>query len=370
MAPARILFYYGSQQFDTGSPKALVEQIELLDRARFTPLFLARGEGPLLPELEKRGVEIVRGPVATVSLRRPLAAVAAVRSQMRALRRIGVDLLHVNEMGWNLDLVLAAWALRIPVVLQLHLPGSVELQNLHRFAASKVLLVSAAQRAVIDHVDRFGDRLSVLYSPVDISRYGAGRNIRPSLGVADDDIVVTTVAQLREGKGIDIVLDAARRLAPEFPRLRFLLVGPLGRGEEEFGRGMMAQAEQPPLAGVVRFLGSRADVPDVLASSDIFLLPTRAETFGRAAAEAMAAGLPPVVSRIPPMEEIITTPDLGVLVSPRTGEAFAGALRAVLLQADRGRAMGIRGRNSLVGRFDRETIAKRLNSLYAELTDL
>jgi glycosyltransferase involved in cell wall biosynthesis len=368
MAPARILFYYGSQQFDTGSPKALAEQIELLDRARFTPLFLARGEGPLLAELEKRGVEIVRGPVGTVSLRRPIAAAAAVRAQMRALRRIGVDLLHVNEMGWNLDVVIAAWALRIPVVLQLHLPGSVERQNLHRFAASKVLLVSAAQRGVIDHIERFGERVEVLYSPVDIARYGAGRGIRPSLGLADDDIVVTTVAQLREGKGIDIVLDAARRLAPEFPRLRFLLVGPLGRGEEDFGRRMMAHADEPPLAGVVRFLGSRTDVPDVLASSDIFLLPTRAETFGRAAAEAMAAGIPPVVSRIPPMEEIITTHDLGVLVSPRTGEAFAAALRQLLRQPDRGRTMGMKGRDSLVGRFDRATIARQLNRVYADLT--
>jgi glycosyltransferase involved in cell wall biosynthesis len=367
MAAARILFYYATQQFDTGSPKALAEQIELLDRGRFAPMFIATGEGPLLGELEARGVEIVRGPVGTVSLRRPLAAAAAVRRQMGTLRALDIRVLHINAMGWNLDLVLAAWALRIPVVLQLHLPGSVELQNLHTFAASRVLLVSAAQRQAIRHVERFRAPVEVLYSPVDIPRYGGGQNIRPALGLTKDDIVVTTVAQLREGKGIDVVLDAARRLAPEFPGLRVLLVGRLGLHEEEFGERMMKQAADELPEGVVRFLGSRTDVPDILASSDLFLLPTKAETFGRAVAEAMAAGVPPVVTRIPAMEEIITTPELGVLVAPRTGEAFAAAIREVLRRPDLGRSMGQKGKDSLVGRFDRETIARQLNALYAEL---
>jgi len=366
--PARLLFFYGSHQFDTGSPRALASQIELLDRGRFTPLFLASGEGPLLAALEARGVEVVRGPVAALDWRRPVASWRAVRRQMSLLRGHRIDLVHVNEMGWNLDLVLAAWACRIPVVLQLHLPGEVAVQNLHRFAARRVLLVSAAQRLAIRHFERFRAPSEVLYSPVDLEHYGGGHDIRPALGLAADDIVVCVIAQLRRGKGIDLALEAARRLAPGYPRLRFLMVGPLGRGEEDFGRRMMAEALEPPLKDVVRFVGSRDDIPDVLASSDVFLLPTHAETFGRAVAEAMAAGRPVVVSRLPATEEIVTSPDIGVLVAPLTGEALADAVRSVIDRPDRGRAMGEGGRRSLEGRFDRATIARQLNALYAELT--
>jgi len=365
---ARLLFYYGSQQFDTGSPRALVSQIDLLDRKRFTPLFLATGEGPLLNALERSGVEIVRGPVATVDWRRPVALWRAIRRQMALLRSHRINLVHVNEMGWNFDLVLAAWLCRIPVLLQLHLPGGVDWQNLHWFAARRVLLVSAAQRAAIHHFERIRAPYEVLHSPVDLEFYGGGHDIRPALGLGADDIVVCVIAQLRHGKGIDLALDAARRLAPSYPRLRFLMVGPPGHGEEEFGRRMMSEAERPPLDGVVRFVGSREDIPDVLASSDVALLPTRAETFGRAVAEAMAAGVPVVVSRLASIEEIVTSPDLGILVAPLTGEAFAAAIRAVLERPDRGRELGARGRASLVGRLDRETIARQLNRIYGELT--
>lgn len=367
--PARLLFFYSSQQFDTGSPRALAAQIELLDRSRFTPLFLATGEGALLTALEERGVTIVRGPVTAVDWRRPVTLWRAIRRQMALLRAQRIDLLHINEMGWNLDLVLAAWLCRIPVVLQLHLPGQVARQNLHRLLARRVLLVSSAQRLAIEHFDRFRAPSEVLYSPVDLAAYGGGHDIRPALGLTPDDVVVCSIAQLREGKGIEQVMEAARQLAPEFPRLRFLMVGPLGRGEEAFGRRMMAEAEQAPLAGVVRFVGSRSDIPDVLASSDIFLLATHAETFGRAVAEAMAAGLPVVASRIPAIEEIVTSPELGVLVTPRSGLSFVTAIRSLLEREDRGRAMGARGRESLTGRFDRDTIARQLNGIYAELTN-
>ena len=365
---ARLLFYYASQQFDTGSPKALVSQLELLDRARFTPLFLASGEGPLLDALAARDVEILRRPVSTVTWRRPLASWRALRAQMAFLRSHRIDLLHVNEMGWNFDIVLAAWALSIPVVLQLHLPGGVAFQNLHRFAARRVLLVSRSHRSAIAHVERFHGQIEVLYGPVDVDLYRAARSIRPSLGLQPEHIVVCVVAQLRAGKGIDVALDAARRLAADYPQLRFLMVGPPGRGEEEFGQRMMAEAERPPLAGVVHFLGSRQDVPDILASSDVFLLPTHAETFGRVVIEAMAAGKPVVASRIPVIEEIVTSSDLGILVSPRTGVAFADALRSVIARTDRGRTMGERGRESLTGRFDQATVARQLNEMYADMT--
>lgn len=366
--PARLLFYYGSQQFDTGSPKALVSQIDLLDRKRFAPVFLASGEGPLVDALSKRGVEVVHGAVTSVAWRQPVASWRSVRRQMAMLRSQRIDLLHLNEMGWNYDLVLAAWACHIPVVLQLHLSGGVAFQNLHRFAARRLLLVSEAQRAAIERLDRMRATCEVLYSPVELDAYGGGHQIRAALGLAPEDVVVCTIAQLKKGKGIDIVLETARRLAPDLPRLRFLLVGPLGRGEEAFGRRMMAEAELPPLATIVRFAGTRSDIPDVLASCDLFLLPTHAETFGRAVIEAMAAGLPIVASRIPAIEEIVSSPELGVLVAPLTGEAFADAIRSVIESADRGRAMGSRGRESLAGRFDIQTIARQLNGMYEELT--
>ena len=124
--------------------------------------------------------------------------------------------------------------------------------------------------------------------------------------------MIGTVAQIRLGKGIDVLLAAAESLLAEFPDVIFAIVGPPGRGEEEFAARMVDAAKKEPLAGRVRFVGSRPDVPDVLASFDIFCLPTRAETFGIAVVEAMAAGLPVVAGDVGALRELVTSPDVGI----------------------------------------------------------
>src|ERR1039458_7076343 len=92
----RILYYYPHLQFDTGSPKAMANLIESLDRAIFQPVYCAGGNGPLLEALVARGVEIVRGQADGVTFRRPLAALAAIRRQAGLLKSWKIDVLHAH----------------------------------------------------------------------------------------------------------------------------------------------------------------------------------------------------------------------------------------------------------------------------------
>src|ERR1019366_2029161 len=118
----RILYYYPSLHFDTGSPRAMANLIDSLDRAVFQPVYCAAGDGPLTEALVTRGVEIVRGQADGVTFRRPLAGLAAIRRQRALLKSWGIDILHAQAFLWNTDLILAAWALRIPVILHVHCP--------------------------------------------------------------------------------------------------------------------------------------------------------------------------------------------------------------------------------------------------------
>ena len=125
-------------------------------------------------------------------------------------------------------------------------------------------------------------------------------------------MVIATVAQICERKGIDTVLEAARLLLMRHENLRFALAGPDGPGESAFAAEMRRQAaEDPALRGRVHFLGSRQDIPELLASADLFFLPTRHEPFGIVVVEAMAAGLPAVVSRLGGIPEIVVSPEIG-----------------------------------------------------------
>ena len=361
----RILYFYPYVNFDTGSPKAMVQFIETLDRDVFQAMYCAPGEGPLTDALAARGVEIVYGTAASVNVWNPLGALSAVYRQANVLKSWRVDLLHANSFVWNTDLILAAWMLRIPVILHVHNPLDVQYQNLARFAARKVLFCSQFEMAHCRHFERIASKAEVLHNIVDTRAFGQGRSIRDALGLHNGDIAIGTVAQITHRKGIDILIETARVLLRERHDLVFLIAGP--HSDADFCRRMLAAAQGPELRGRVRFLGARNDIPDFMASLNLFVLPSRAEQLPLVVLEAMAGGVPVVASKVGGIPEMLTSSDVGRLVDPVTSEGFANTIRDVLSMPDLGRSMGKCAKLRLVGHFDLETGGERLKKIYVDL---
>jgi glycosyltransferase involved in cell wall biosynthesis len=363
----RVLYFQPSLDFHTGSPRALASFIESLDCEVFEPLFCAATDGPLVEALRARGVGILRGGGHTVRWRHPWASVAAIRRQARQLKSWRIDVLHAHGFFWNTDLILAAWAIGIPVVLHAQNPITVDYRNLVRFAARKVLFCSNFEMANTHHFHRIAGKTEVLHNVMDADSMGRGVSIRAQLGLKDGQLAIGTVAQVGRRKGIDILIETARLVLRERPEAVFLVAGPGAVGEDEFGAGMRALADAPDLRGRMRFLGPRSDIPDFLASLDLFVLPTRAEPFGIVVIEAMAAKVPVVASKVGGIPEIVSSPEIGSLVDPLTPEAFAAAICEILARPDRGRLMADAARLSATRRFGLAAAGKQLKRIYLEL---
>jgi glycosyltransferase involved in cell wall biosynthesis len=365
----RILYSYDHVHLHTGSPRALLSVIDGLRGTRFSPVFLAKGDGPLVDALREREVPCVSGRAIPVSARHPLVSVRSVKRQLELLDNWQIDLLHLHESGWNYDLVLAAAIRRLPIVLHIHNPVSVVRRNVNWALAHQVVFVSEAHRASAHHLARIAAKSNVIYNAVDLDRFASGTSLRTSLGLAPSDFVIGIVSQISHRKGIDILLDAAAEILPKYPNAVFLVAGPPppGGSEQTYVQQMQTRANDAAFGGRFRFIGARSDIPDFLATCDLLAQPTRAEPLGIAVIEAMAAGLPVVASRVGGIPEIITSPDLGVLVDSLDGASFAKGLDGVMRLPDSGRAVGAAGAASLRGRFDPQTIAARWRELYTDL---
>jgi glycosyltransferase involved in cell wall biosynthesis len=345
----------------------LASLIESLDRSIFQPVFCAHEEGPLTEALRTRGVELIYGGGKAIAIRHPIAALTAIWRQAKQLRSWEIDLLHANSVFWNTDLILAAWMLRIPVILHVHNPAVVELRNLNWFAARKVLFCSGFEMSNTVRFARIAHRAEVLHNAIDTAAVRRGVSIRANLGLTDGQVAIGTVAQVGHRKGIDILIETAAVLLRERDDLVFFIAGPVAAGEDEFGRRMQELAAEPALRGRVRFLGSRSDIPDFLASLDIFLLPSRAEPFGIVVIEAMAAGLPVIASKVGGIPEILSSPEIGRLVDPLAPEAFAAVIREILALPERGRQIGQNARFNVAERFDLAAAGRRLKKIYLDL---
>ena len=132
-----------------------------------------------------------------------------------------------------------------------------------------------------------------------------------------------------------------------------------------------AQAEKAARdAGVwgdVRFIGKQEPVEEILSIADLFLMPSESETFGLAALEAMACGVPAVCSRVGGLPEVIRDGVEGFLVPPRDVETMGKRALAILADPDRQATMGKAARARAQDRFCAPKIIPRYEQLYRDV---
>jgi glycosyltransferase involved in cell wall biosynthesis len=123
------------------------------------------------------------------------------------------------------------------------------------------------------------------------------------------------------------------------------------------------------LQGNFVFLGRRSDIPDLLASCDIAVLPSRAEGLPNAVLEYMAAGLPTIASRVGGNPELVQEGVTGVLVPPQDSSALSDALLRLLRDPDLARQMAANGRRLATQDFSFDRLIQEIEALYTELLE-
>lgn len=321
-----ILYYYSSQQIHTGSPKVLLRLIGGLDRKRHVPFYFEEKGGPLSDSIKQLSVNIIKSVNKQISKENIFENIKNIYSLIKILKQHSIDLLHVNELGWNYELVLAAWLSRIPIIFHIHNLETITRLNLNCLLGSGYLFVSQKLASQCDPTGKLNGKSHILYNPINIDEYKSGRSIRSDLGLPHNNIIIGTVAQISKRKGIDIILDVAEMVLLRSKNTKFVIVGPDAIGEESYANEMRRRVLEKGLSEQIIFLGPRDDVADILASIDIFFLPTRSEPFGMVFVEAMAAGVPVVASNVGGIPEIIPTDEFGVLLDSE----YDGYLKVLL----------------------------------------
>jgi glycosyltransferase involved in cell wall biosynthesis len=170
---------------------------------------------------------------------------------------------------------------------------------------------------------------------------------------------VTVVANLRKIKGLDVLIDASAAILQRFPDARFQLIGD---GPER--RALASRAAALGVGGAFRFAGVTDDVPARLADTDIFVLPSRSESFPNAILEAMAAGLPIVASGVGGILELIADGRTGWLVPPGKHAPLADRVIHVMANPSEGAAIGAAARADALARFSFDRMVAGFEHLY------
>ena len=322
-----------------GSDHAFLRMIRTLPPEEFDCHVVAPAEPPLRRELETAGatVHVVRLRRLTGSgglgywVAYALAWPVAVVRLARLARRVRADVIHTNSLhslyGWAAALLVRrphVWHDR-EIVVQ-----SRAALRLARFLARRSAAVVAISQAVADALDVPGTR--VILDDVDAEEFGphrAGR-FRGIAGIGDGVPLVGFVGRLDVWKGLDVVLDALPAVRQAVPDAELVVAGPTVADKEDYAEGLRQRARH---VGGVHWLGTRDDVPALVADLDVLASPsTHPEPFGLVLVEALASGVPVVATNAGGPVEIAARAEPGAvhLVPPGDAGALAAALVGLL----------------------------------------
>lgn len=314
-------------------------------------------------------------PIHRVTVSRSITATtfsSEILDLARYLARERFDVLHLHGPLPAVQGRLAARLARVPVVIS-HAHGFYFHDRMRRLPRSAhVTIELVLGRLLTDHIitvneqdmriaRRFtSDPARVVATPgvgVDPQRFAplgspVGRTIRRELGVGDDELVVTFVGRLVEEKGVLDLASAFSGLLADGPA-RLLLVGdtsPTERDQDTLRRLGDVQRDDPGSARATLRLGHRRDIPEILAATDVFVLPSHREGMPVSLLEAMACEVPVVTTDIRGCREAVAGGTAGVLVPAGDPVVLAEALRKLGADPDERRRLGAAGRAEVLAR--------------------
>ncbi len=343
----------------------VLPRLEARGRVR-TRLVLTREGGPLLGPLEEAGI-----PVEVRRLRGRLRP-ATIRWLADRLRATGTDLVQGHAHGPSTTSTVAAWGAGPPTPAPVPPPGSISGMR-HRLqerllAPLRAAIVCVSEAVRRDYARATGvspEKVHVLYNGLDVAAIaGIPRQrqaVRRELGLPVDALLLLCPARLIPDKDHETLLAAFARVAAAHPRAHLALAGEGPLADEL--RTMVARAG---LGSRVHLLGARDDVPRLLRAADMAVLSSRREGFSNVVLEALAAGIPQVVTDVGGNREAMEGSATGRLVPPGDPEAFAAALDELLANAPLrerlGEAAARRAR-----RFDLDRTCADTEALYARI---
>jgi len=339
---------------------------------------LAPGDRDTPHRERKHGIRIVRFPYAPRSLMRLAYGVGGIPENLRRRPYLGLILpfflgslfLYTHRLGGDCHVIHAQWLMtgaaawpaaklrRKPIVVTLRgsdirkRPSGILLRILRRMDA--VATVNRRWTEILQPA--LGNR--VLYAPngVEVGRLSS---TAPHLQSSSEIVRVLYVGTLSTTKGSDILAEAARRIYPGNPKIRFSIFGP--GDPKEFGLDGTPNVQCLGLIPPRDVLGHYRDY-------DIFVLPSRHEGRPNALLEAMAAGLPCVATRLPGVTEVLTE-ECGILVPVADPKALAAAIQALAKDPDLRKRMGERAKARIAElSLDWDSCARRYLEIYDSLT--
>lgn len=358
-----------------GAETMLLKLLQQLDRSRFTPTVISLvGLGEIGPRIQALGI-----PVHILGMSRGAPNPLAVLRLARLLRQLRPDVVHTwmyhSDLLGGLAARLAGCRRVIWGIRHSNLSKTVNKRSTLAVVSLcarlsgwlPVQILSCSQRAKEVHaaVGYVDEKVHVIPNGFDLGHFApdvtARASLRTELGLLPDAQLVGVVARFDAQKNHFGLVQAAAQLLVQLPEVHFVLAGTGVDGGNAALRA--AIAAHSGLQTHMHLLGRRDDVPRLMAAFDVLASPSHGEAFPNVLGEAMACGLPCVVTDAGDSAEIVGS--TGRVVAVGDMAALAQQLQEVLqLPAEQRAALGLQARARVQAEYEISHVAGLYQAFY------
>lgn len=349
-----------------GGGKSLLSLLSDLPAQGWNAHVVVPGEGQFTDALVDMGIPHTIFPFRNLDWHAPVQAWRTTLAWRRIMKRVAPTLIHANGFELSRSFALAAGSLGIPYITHVRFPVQPEGARWTLRGLPKPAAFIFNSQAMMDRLWPFiapltpASRPHVVHNAVDLE------NFSPAPWPDISPLRVGIVANFAPFKRHEDFLRMAAEMLRARRDLEFWVAGDdtEGTGRRAVLDGLAAELG---ITGHVRFLGHRADIPDILRQLHLLVVPSQFEPFGRVVIEAMACGRPVVASRDGGIPEIINHGETGYLAEVGDYAAFARAALDLLENRARWQAMSRRARETVMTRFSQAAHAARVTEIYRSL---
>lgn len=308
----------------------------------------------------------------------PFSAILTVIQLVKILRREKIDIIHVHtpiaSVLGRFAAGLAGTKTKIYTVHGFYINNRLFYGIEKLFARYFTDYIFTVNNEDLEYATRKGfvvkDRITNINSVgIDIDRFNPGSTnsgkrteLRNTLGIEEEDIVIGFLGRVVEEKGIIDLYKAFKKAARFSQKLKLLIVGPWDAGERDTRtKGILDEmVSDEGMSDRIVFTGYREDIPEILGIMDIFVLPSYREGMPVSLLEAMAMELPVVATDIRGCREEVDSSS-GILYMPGDIEGLSSAIDTLLKDREKALEMGKNARRRVIEHFDqRKSIEKQL----------
>ncbi len=329
--PARVLFF-SQTPFIAGGEINLLALVKTLNPHNITSYLCYNPNSHMEQYLPNSNIHLMPFGLPRYQRIGVLKVAYAMGKLMYLLLRHKIQLVYANTGSELKYLLPLCRIIGIPIIAHIHIQEEdSELRYISVNQVQRLLFPSKATMQGVLECSPWIDARKCFYvhNAVNMKYYYKRdtTELKAELGFGDGLPIIGVVGRLREDKGQHLFIEMARRLADEGVKAHFVVVGGDFNQQGDYEDYLKKKAQDLGIAQLVKFLGFRSDVPEMMSLCDLIIVPSLKEPFGRVVIEAMACETPVVASAVDGILEIFKDGQGGLFFETGSVEDLAQKVR-------------------------------------------